>query len=234
MILRSGLALSLPVLFDQGHPDGVVSWTLYSSSGLSLGTDVVAVPSDAVSVNITVPGALNTLGSTVLVSTRDLVWSYSVGGVAINNELRYTIENRIPYGASADGVRAKLGVEKDDLPDEEIALSRAYIGFRNLATLAGILSVTDEGENDLILRDAIEATAALALLPTMIVRIAKSEDSGTNKYQRQDIDWETLGLSLAAMVNEGVLLALPGYDPLASAGALFLLATPATDAITGA
>jgi hypothetical protein len=36
------------------------------------------------------------------------------------------------------------------------------------------------------------------------------------------------------MVNDALLLVLPGYDPFASAGALFLLATPATDAITGA
>lgn len=234
MILRSGLALNIPVLFDEGQPDGEVTWSVFSSAGLLLGSDSVVVPADAVSITLTVPAPLNTLAADQLIGTRDLTWTYVRDGLTVTDELRYSLENRIPFGASADGVRAKLGIEKDDLPDSDIALARAYIAFRNTATLSALLAISDEGENDLVLRDAIEATAALALLPTMIVRIAKSEDSGTNKYQRQDVDWEVIGLTLAAMVNDALLLALPGYDPFASAGALFLLATPATDAITGA
>lgn len=235
MIVRSGRAFSVPILFSSGHPDGNVTWRLLDETGDELTSGTAAVPSDAVSIQLPVEASYNTLSFFDLIGSRDLEWSYEVGGMVINGDLRYSVEPRAPYGASPDGVRTKLGLDTpSDLPDSEISLIRGYFTFRGLATADAILDQSDGGgPNDLAFRDAIEAATALALLPTMAVRIALSEDSGTNAYKRQPVDWAAIGAYLEGVLAAGVLIALPSYDPTAAFGVLFMLATPATDAITG-
>lgn len=231
MIVRSGLALSIPVLFSTGLPDGDVSWRLFNALGAEIASGTVAVPADAVSLNLPIASEHNTLANGALFGSRDFDWSYTVGGAVVNGEARYSIEARAPYGVSNDGVRSKLGVEAKDLPDGDISLIRAYIGFRDIVTSDLLDAMTDEADL-LSVRDAIEAQAALNLIPTMAVRVAVQEDSGTNAYKRQAIDWEAIAQALSATVNDGILVVNPGFDPTPT-GALFILATPTTDPLTG-
>jgi len=232
MIVRSGLAHSIHILFDSGHPEGPVSWRLLGSTGVMLASGSVAVPAEAVSLSLTIASEYNTLTPGSLISSRDLEWSYSVAGSQLNGEVRYSVEARPPYGASNDGVRAKLGVAVQDLPDSDISLIRSYINFRDLVGADELSTVADEARQ-VAIADAIEAQAALNLIPTMAVRIAASEDSGTNAFKRQTVDWGAVAEALSGIINSGVLAVLPNYDPMASAGALFILATPSTDPFTG-
>lgn len=62
----------------------------------------------------------------------------------------------------------------------------------------------------LMVVDAIEATAALMVLPTLQVRVAKTETSGTNSYTRQNIDWDKLKEYLQSVVAESLAAAQPG------------------------
>lgn len=231
MIVRSGLSITVPVLFSSGHPDAGIAWTLYGTTGSVISTGTAAVASDAVSINLLIDGTLNTLPVDVLYGSRDFAWSYTVGGAIVNGEQRYSIEARAPFGASNDGVRAKLGVEAKDLPDGDISLIRAYISFRDVVSADALDLITDDGIT-LAVRDAIEASAALALIPTMAVRVASLEDSGTNSFKRQAIDWEAVALYLAGLVDAGIIAVLPDYDP-SPTGALFILAVPASDPVTG-
>lgn len=232
MIVRSGLALSIPVLFTVGHPDGAVNWRLYGTTGTLLTSGAAVVPADAVSINLPIASAMNTLATGSLYGSRDFEWDYTVGGFVVNGEQRYTIEARAPFGVSHDGVRAKLGVELKDLPDSDISLIRGYIAFRNVVGADDLALITDDAAM-LSIRDAIEAQVALSLIPTMAVRIAVSEDSGTNAFKRQEIDWTAVAESLSATISDGILVVIPDYDPLAGAGALFILATPSSDPFTG-
>jgi len=231
MIVRSGLALSIPVLFSTGQPDGDISWRLLGTAGDVIASGIVAVPSDAVSINLPIASEHNTLADGSLFGSRDFEWSYTVLGALVNGEERYSVEARAPYGASNAGVRAKLGVEPKDLPDGDISLIRAYVSFRGLVT-AELLAAASGDAVLLSVRDAIEAQAALNLIPTMAVRVAVSEDSGTNAYKRQAIDWGSIAESLSAIINDAIVAVNPAYDPTPS-GTLFLLATPSTDPITG-
>lgn len=232
MIVRNGLAHSIRVMFESGMPDNDVAWRLLGSTGLELASGSVPIPSDAVSINLLIPPSYNNLAVGALVGSRDFEWTYTVNGEVVNGEERYSIEARPPFGASNDGVRAKLGVEDQDLPDSDISLIRAYIGFRDLVGADLLAALTDEA-SQLAIADAIEAQAALNLIPTMAVRVATSEDSGTNSFKRQSVDWGAVAEHLAAIVNAGIVTVLPNYDPMASAGALFILATPTTDPFTG-
>lgn len=231
MIVRSGLALTFPIMFTSGLPIGGVTWTLYGSNGEVLETETAAVPSGAVSLNITVSATLNTLTGGALTGHRDLEWAYEVADGVVSGAQRYSLEARAPLGVANDGVRAKLGVEAKDLPDGDISLIRAYLYFRSLVGADRLAEVTDEAAL-LTVRDAIEAQAALSLIPTMAVRVAVQEDSGTNMYKRQAVDWEAIAASLSDLVHAGIVAVIPEYDPTPT-GALFILARPASDPITG-
>ena len=231
MIVRSGLALSIPVMFSSGHPDGDIAWRLLGASGDEIASGVAVVPLDAVSVNLPIASTYNVLLPGTLFASRDFEWSYTVNGAVVNGEERYSVEARAPFGASNAGVRAKLGVEPKDLPDGDISLIRSYIYFRDLVTADRLTAATDDATL-LSIRDAIEAQAALTLIPTMAVRVAVSEASGTNAYKRQEVEWGAIAESLSTIVSDAIVAVNPTYDPTPT-GALFVLATPATDPFTG-
>ena len=79
MIVRSGLALSIPVLFSTGHPDGNVSWRLFGATGGEIASGSVAVPIDALSINLPIAAEHNTLPGAALFGSRDFSWTYTVG-----------------------------------------------------------------------------------------------------------------------------------------------------------
>lgn len=236
MLHRAGTAVSIPVLFSSGIPDGGVDWRVFGPDGFVIASGIIAVPVGSVSTAIQISGAMNTLPAGSLVSYRDVAWSYSVAGIVMGGDLRYSIEARIPFGASADGVRSKLGVDNTDLPNGEISLVSAYYSFSENVGAARLEAarIAPTDVQRLIIANAIEATAGLAHVPTMSVRIASKESSGTNQFQRQKIDWNEVALALEGAVGAGRALLIPGFDPTAEFGALLILATPALDPFTGA
>src|SRR3546814_17121384 len=111
--------------------------------------------------------------------------SYAVGGVSRTEVVEYVIEGRVPLAVSARGVREKLGVSPQDLPDEEIDLVGAYWEMQSLADLGAYENV--ETSTSYVVANGIEALAGLAVLDTLQVRVATMESSGTNEYQRLKI-----------------------------------------------
>jgi len=235
MIVRADTAVSFTVQFPSGQPDGNVVWTLYGSDGAEISNGSVTPPVGAVSIELTIPSSDNSLAAGVLRSFRDLDWSYTTGGATISDTRRYTIDARLPLGVSPDGVRSKLGgIESTDLPDSDVPLLQAYTSFRNTITGAIFDAAVTAGLDDLALCDAIEALAALSVLPSMPVRVASAEASSTNQYKRQTIDWSTLAGPLTDLVTAGYVALVPTYSDTSQFSDIFILASPATDAITGA
>jgi hypothetical protein len=233
VIHRNGTAVNVLVDFSTGFPDGNIAWSLYDETGVEIDNGTITPAPLSVSAFIITPSSENTLAVGELVGYRDLVWSYSTNGQIINGDKRYVLEALPPYGATPEGVRNKLGVDIHEVPDEEISMARAYY---NLLTLAGdpdLSSFTPTSRQRLTLSDGIEALAALALIPTLQIRLALKESSGTDTYQRQAMDWDLLASDLRSMVTDAIVIWVPTFDPLASAGAIFILATPATDPLTG-
>src|SRR3546814_8851386 len=92
--------------------------------------------------------------------------SYAVGGVSRTEVVEYVIEGRVPLAVSARGVREKLGVSPQDLPDEEIDLVGAYWEMQSLADLGAYENV--ETSTSYVVANGIEALAGLAVLDTPI------------------------------------------------------------------
>jgi hypothetical protein len=229
--VRAGLPFSHTVFFSLGAPDAAVSWVLSDPSGTSLATGTFTPPVGSVSAVITIPGATNVLTGGDLFGTRFLSWSYSVVTVGINDEVQYDLEARVPFNVSTAGVRRKLGVSVSDVPDEDISLIRAYAKFRDAATAAFLDPYLGNGAlAGMIIADAIEASAAVVLIPTMLLRVALMQTSGTDTYEREKADWDALSVVLFGQVQAG--LELVNDRLIEDAGSILQVSRP-IDAITG-
>lgn len=227
--MRAGQPLSHVISFASGEPDADVSWQLLDTAGTVKQSGVLSSAPGAVSGTIDILALSNTLPNGQLLGSRDLTWSYTVGGISVNGSVRYQLEGTVPFFASEAGVRNMLGLgEVEDLSDEDIALVRGYLEFEQLvgaAKLAPLLS--GSGYEMMIISEGIEAQAALRLLPTLQVRVAKRETSGTNQYDRQDIDWVGIQTALATKVRAASIVVDPALDVVSSSSsALLVLVTP--------
>ena len=230
--MRSGQAL--PYLVELvGVPVGNLTWILTNETGTNIASGTVVPVVGAISLTIPVTSGNNTL-SGALWGSRDLTWSYTVGAELIYGEHRYSLEGRVPFGVTPGGVRTKLGLTADqDLVDDEIPLLKAYLLFQDRVGSVALTAVTgDIGK--LIIREAIEASAALELLPTLQVRVAQRESSGTNQYVRGDVEWDKLEQVLRQLIAAGEVLVNPGLEPVSNGISLLQVASPSIDLFPGA
>jgi hypothetical protein len=145
-----------------------------------------------------------------------------------SNHQRYDVEAFLPFGIARDGVRTKLGLVKSELEDDEIDLVTSYLEFQSVASTT---LVTDTYIK-LLVRHAVEALAALKLLPSLQVKLAQKEVSGVSQYQRAKIDWEELAAYLNSLIAAGYTAINPDLDPV-NTGSIFLTVVRSPDAITG-
>lgn len=230
-MVRSGDSLTQLVTFDEGFPDAAVTWVLRDGAGVQIATGTITPASGAVSVTILVSGTHNTLTGSDLFANRELSWSYATSGNIVRGALRYDVEAFLGFGVSREGVRGKLGLLEDECPDSDINLVHAYAEFRNTVTQTVFDAVTDSYKK-LVVRQAIEALAALKLVPSLQVRLASKEVSGVSQFQRSRIDWEALSAYLNSLLAEGYTLLNPSLDP-ANTGSIFLTVTRDPDPVTG-
>lgn len=228
--MRAGLPSAYTASF-RAAADGilVLTWTLTNEIGTSVATGTITPVSGAISQEISIIASNNTLSSGTFWGSRELAWNF-------NGEMGffdYSLEGRVPFGATTEGVRTKLGLTETDLVDEEIPLLKAYLNFQATVGAAALAAVSTDLAK-LNVSNAIEAMAALALLPTLQVRIAQKESSGTNQFARFKIDWTILAEVLRATINEGQTAVDPTLAGVASGVSLLVLATPAIDLFPGA
>ncbi len=219
--------------FSTGLPTGAVVYSVLGNDGTPIvGYDSVSVvpPVDALSILIVVPGSVNTV-NTPLFEARTLTWTYPTANGVVNGRTRYRVEKDIPFPVSEDGVRTKLGVEDHELEDKDINLLLAYAALNEQFPLS---AYENSGNyNTLVVVNAIEAQAALDVLPSLQLAVAKSEDSGTNKYQRfTSIDWEGLAESLNTAIYR--LQNLTGVGTSSVVATIFVATGPTTDRVTNA
>lgn len=222
--------------FSTGLPTGAVLYSVLGNDGLPMaGYDDVSVTpdADALSLVVIVPGTANTV-STPYFESRTLTWSYTTANGLVFDQISYRVEKPVPFPATADGVRAKLGVQPKELPNANIDLQLAYAGFSAAFETGALDAYEGTGDySNMLITNAIEAKAALMALPTLQLAAAKSENSGTNEYVRfSDIDWAMLEASLNDHINRATDLVVPPEDELAGITIFFAVSRP--DPLTGA
>ncbi|WOF44358.1 hypothetical protein KNJ79_05345 [Sphingopyxis indica] len=228
--MRAGLDFSQLVTFDDGAPDGDISWALYRLDGTEITSGMVTPAANAVSAVILVDGAFNLFAGGNLREMRELTWAYTTGGQTRSGSADYAIEGKVPFPVSPSGVREKLGVTAKELPDEETDLIGAYWELGSISSDTALAAYANlETADAYRIADGIEALAALEVLDTLQVRIAKMESSGTNEFQRGAIDWEMLRGRLGSLVSRATDILEPANAGGATGGSLFVLATISDD-----
>lgn len=233
-MIEAGKRFRHLVQFLSGEPTSDFVYTLYDQSGAVVTTATVTLAAGSLSYIIEISPAQNTLNNP-LYEKMSLEWSYDTATSTVDDSLSYVIYAPIPFAVSVDGVRGMLGVDSDELPDDEINLLSAYAQFRDKVGDDTDLSQWENtGSYDsLRITRAIEAYAGLLIFPTLQLRLPKKYDSGTSSYERwNSIDWEALRTLLDDAVNDGILVVDPAYEPFPIID-IFSLSDRDTDPITG-
>ena len=230
--LTAGSPASTEIFFAPDPPLGAISYVLRDGAGTTLLSSTTTPTVGAVSWPIVIAASYNTVASGAGFEYRQLDWSYTTTRGAVTGVMRYRVDPFLSFGVAPEGVRVKLGATKDELPDEDIDLTAAYLMFK-----ASVTDVTaaaaDTGLLNLRVTNAIEAQAALYLLPTLQLKMARMETSGTNTFQRfAAVDWEMLGAQLQAQIADGRDAIDVPSDALGGDGFIFALSTR-VDPLTG-
>jgi hypothetical protein len=223
------------VEFDTGTPLGVFSYSLTDDDGnpvAGLNNIQVQPENGAVSVLIQIPSQANTLTKPLL-EGRTISWFYTTSLGVVNGSHRYTIQKRVPFPVTEEGVRTKLGIDKTEMPDERVDLLGAYVTFKEAFESIDIDDYAYTGDTmTLKVTNAIEAMAALRLLPSLQISLAQRLNSGTNEYQRfAKVDWDLIRADLEQLVYDTSVLI--DVNLVYGASAVFGL-TVRTDPYTGA
>ena len=205
-------------------PDtGTVTYTLRDHDGSKLLTNQsVTTDSSTTEINITISAAHNAKSGSL--EKRTVVIDYEVDSQVFQIVKHYWLIDFLHYTVSAQNVREWLGVNRAELPDEEIDLVRAYFGVKD-----------DLGDDSSKLDTALQATDGKAFhgnmalvfwavqekIPTLQMRVAQKESDDQIAWQRLNkLDFNTLWFQ-ARKEYAAALRAIKGDDP--SAPTLFTI-----------
>lgn len=233
--MRVGTEFNHLLVFDKGQPTSRLSFSLSNQSGDVVYSSDEEIADGQVSIVIHIPAQFNTLTDR-LFEKMVLSWSYTTEARFITESLNYRLEAEIPFPVDPDSVRNMIGVSNIELPDSEIELFSAYLTFLNTLGPNVDLSEFENGGdlNSYKITKSIEAMAALAIFPTLQIRLPRSYDSGTSGYERwNNIDWQALRDSLDQNIRNGLGVVDQNLNEFVP-NAVFSLSDLGADAITGA
>lgn len=233
-MVTAGEPYATLIAFNTGLPSGVVSYELFGNDGQQLLTSNFTAEDGSVSHLLVIPAEHNTC-ATPLFEGRRLAYHYQTATELVSKTLYYRVEKPLPVAATADGVRKKLGVEPHELENDDIDLLTAYTVLLEKDRSNLLPPILTAGNSDTLkVIHALEAQAALELLPTMQIKIAQRETGGTNEFQRfTRIDWEQIELGLRVHLARFEALIDPTLDLTGGSTFIFGKATPTPDPVTG-
>ncbi len=218
----------------QSADAGSCQYTLYGQDGVPLvsASPLAPNPVDDTGITVAIAANLLTISPDRSFEKRRLrvVWTSAGQAYAAERTLRV-----IPYlnhSVVPADVRAALGLNEDDLADEEVDLLVAYFSVEDELGALILQEALQSGDLDeLQANDAILHTAILRLIPSLRLRAAQSQSNGPLKFERFRDTPDFDGLE---RVSIGVLaVALAWLDGrIISSPALMVLSGPA-DPFTG-
>jgi len=233
-VLEAGKKFRHLVQFSSGQPTSDFTYTLYDQDGGVVLTETAPIIPGQLSYIIEIPGGSNSL-TKPLFERMTLEWEYDTATEAVADSLTYIIHLEIGFPVTKEGVRDMLGVNSEELPDDEINLFEGFLQFRELVGEdTDLAAYQDSGDFDSFrITKAIEAATALQVFSTLQIRLPKTYDSGTSSYERwTTINWDALHAEISNKISIGMEVANPlaEYWPTID---IFVLSDRGTDPITG-
>jgi hypothetical protein len=230
----AGTTIAVPVSFTvDGKPRvpdaNSAGYVLYGHSGTQLTTGSITTGAAQTSAIVSIADTHNTITNPF--EKRTLVVTWLTSGVPFRTRINYRLTPFLNHTVTTNKVRALLGINLSELPDDDIDILAAYFRVENelgSAVFSAALSAGDHTE--LAVNDAITCEAALALLPGLQFRFAQRETDGQVGFDRIQIrDWKTVRHDLLQARTAAFDVVL-GREGTYTA----ILVATGTDAITGA
>jgi hypothetical protein len=231
----AGTPFARKIEFSTGLPTGAVSFSLMGNDGSEIRAGTVAHDADAISTLLVIDGADNSCDKPFF-ENRTVTWNYVTSEGVVSDRVTYRVDKPLPFAVSPEGVRGKIGIENHELVDELVDLVTAYSEFSSMVDPDALATAASAGDRSTLLcLHAIEAIAALMVLPTIQLRAPQKETSGTNEFARfNKIDWSRIELDLVASIARARAEIDPTFDGTGAGAFMFGTAPRETDAITGA
>lgn len=221
--------------FSAGLPTGAVSYDLLGNDGTTVITSGSFTPTAGAVDWLLVISATHNTCALPLFEYRTLTWEYLTADGVQFGRVSYRVDKPLPFTVTADGVRNKLGMSDHEISDDSVDLITAYSEISTLIGEATVLAAAVAGNRStLLIAHAIEAMAAILLIPSLQLRAAQRESSGTNEFARfAKIDWMMLEGSLRTHIDRARAAVDTNFDATGAAGFLFGTAVRSPDAVTG-
>lgn len=212
---------------------GSVKWSLFDNSGAAFGeATTLANPEGATSVSIEVDAEQHTIDSARRFEARTLITRWKSNGQSYADRLSYRVIPMLNHAVTPDDVRAVLGLNEDELQDNEIDITAAYFSFEDSAGQTALADALASGAHITTHANrGIIAEAALAVFPSLRIRVGQTQTNGELRYERfrTTPEFDKIERMLRDMRSEALDLISDGVVVNPS---MLVLTSPA-DVITG-
>jgi hypothetical protein len=238
VIAGTPTALSIPFIIGTQPvaPDaGSVTYTIKDQLGTPMVglTDIPYVVTGTVyELKILVPSSANQITGTRRFERRNVVVNFKVAGEEMQISRVYRVVPEPSFTVTASDVRAFIGIEDHEMPDEDIDLLSAYLVVEKDVSADILTAALTSGTTDEIAANTlIRMRAVLDVLPSAKQRMAQSETNGVKQFSRVDLkELDKLKIEAERRYQEAV----DELVVVAETNISFFLAVSGTDAITGA
>ena len=219
-------------------PDvGSVSYALYDGAGFQLIVQEGLAPeAEATGASISIAPIHNILGTDRAFERRIVVVNWTAEGRSFSRRLGYRVVELPLHSVTPEHVRAYLGINEDELRDDEVDLFSAYLTLQTAVGRDRFEAALSAGTMlELRAERAIVLTAASQLFPSLRFRIAQMKGDGTLKFER--LKDPTAFADLVRATGDELLGILPDLTGVAPSNetvpVLVQLTTITADPITG-
>lgn len=228
-------ALTIPYIIGTQpvSPDaGSVTYTIKDQLGTPMvGLADIAYAGTGFEMKILVPSTANQISGSRRFERRTVVVNFKVGGEEMQISSTYRIVPEPTYTVTPTDVRAFIGIEDHEMPDEDIDLLSAYLVVEKEITADVLTTALSAGTTDEIAANTlIRMRAVLDVLPSAKQRMAQSETNGVKQFSRVDLkELDKLKIEAERRYQEAVDELVVQTEVNVS----IFLTTAGTDAITG-
>lgn len=210
-----------------------IVWYLYDNSGtLAAGPTSIANVADVGFVTIPVANSFHTVAGDKRFEKRTLVTRWLSGGKTYSDRQNYRVIPFLNHAVTADDVRGLLGLNADELLDDEIDIVAAYFDIEAEITQATLETALRSGSTKEVgANRSIAAQAAIQVLPSLQIRVGQTAANGELRFERfrTPPNWQKIEDALRAVRQAGISTAT-GATTITPA---LLVLTDPTDVITG-
>lgn len=183
---------------------------------------------------ITIPAIDNAIGVDKIFSRRIVRYSYEVATVPKTQTVQYRLVPFVSHTVTSESVRAFIGINLNELKDEDIDLFDAYMRTLTDVPSATLTTALVSGTmTEYYANDAIRMQAVFGVIQSLRARIAQSEKNGLMGFDRPKITDFLEIMEAARLRYNQATGAILGTDTV-EADFTLIVTTQDADPVTGA